>query len=71
MRYETERVDKSVAGKICDDMRATLKGYLESSCDTRKDVPREIMTALSAHLETICTIFLPHFARADSLAMKY
>lgn len=71
MRYETERVDKSVAGKTRDDVRATLKGYLESSCDPRKDVPREIMSALSAHLETICNTFLPHFARADSLAMKY
>lgn len=69
--YETERVDQAAAGQTCDDLRATLKGYLERSCAARKEAPKEIITALAAQLEAICTVFLPHFARADSLALKY
>jgi len=75
IRYKTEQIDEAVAGKTLDNTLSVLRGCLEKSFISQSEkgieIPAGAMNALSANLKTICSIFLPHFSNADSLALKY
>lgn len=74
MGYEAEKIKQERVKKALDGVHADLRNILGKSLQefgAKHNLPGEIVNTVTERFEAICNVFLPHFATADFLALKY
>ena len=74
-KYEAESVAGKKVQKTVEDAQSYLRGHLQKGFDellNEKIIEiEEIPQVLSDRFNAVCNLFLPHFGKADFLALKY
>ncbi len=73
-KHEREWIDSEKVRTSINQNKEVLQKSLESSIQDmqeKSEVKSKEIRVLSERLEQVCSVFLPHFAKADLLALKY